>query len=80
MEWLTREPEKRSDPRLIFPQAKSVIVVALNYYTGHGHDVDADKGKISRYAWGDDYHEVVEEKLAKIDGFLRQYGGVQKCY
>ena len=63
MEWMKREPEKRSDPRVLFPTARSVIVVALNYYTSHEHENRSDSGKISRYAWGDDYHDVLKEKL-----------------
>lgn len=63
MAWLEREPEKRIDPRLIFPEAKSVISLAVNYYTPLQHVAD---GKISRYAWGEDYHDVVKEKLAAL--------------
>jgi len=63
MAWMEHEPEKRSDPKLLFPEARSVIVLALNYYTPYEYDNDADSGKISRYAWGDDYHDVVKEKL-----------------
>lgn len=63
MSWMEREPEKRSDPRILFPPAKSVIVVALNYYTPHKHGNDPNAGKISRYAWGDDYHDVLKGKL-----------------
>jgi epoxyqueuosine reductase len=37
-------------------------------------------GRVARYAWGDDYHDVIAEKLAKVDDFLRQFGGKQKCY
>jgi epoxyqueuosine reductase len=37
-------------------------------------------GRIARYAWGDDYHRLIEKKLAAIDQFLRQRGGRQKCY
>ncbi len=66
MAWMEREPEKRSDPRLLFHGARSIIVVALNYFTPHLHQSDADKGKISRYAWGDDYHDVVREKLTEL--------------
>lgn len=64
MAWMAREPDKRVDPRLIFPEARSVIVVALNYYTPHEHV--AAGGKISRYAWGDDYHDIVREKLREL--------------
>lgn len=71
MQWLEREPEKRSNPNLIFPEAKSVIVVALNYFTPHEHEEDSEKGKISRYAWGDDYHDVLKEKLRELLSFIK---------
>jgi epoxyqueuosine reductase len=71
MKWLEREPEKRINPSLIFPKAKSVIVVALNYFTPHEHEVNSDKGKISRYAWGDDYHDVVGEKLRELLNWIK---------
>lgn len=70
MSWLEREPEKRTDARLIFPGARSVIVVAVNYFTDHDHDRSSDKGKVSRYAWGDDYHDIVREKLAELLEFM----------
>ena len=41
---------------------------------------DAATGKIARYAWGDDYHEVMLEKLQKLSAFLSEHGGTQKCY
>ena len=66
MAWLAREPEKRLDPRLIFPDAKSIVVCALNYFTPHEHINDPGSGKISRYAWGDDYHDVVRERLHQL--------------
>src|SRR2546423_13328 len=85
MKWMERDPAQRADPRLFWPQARSVIVVALNYYTPHEHAVrtthatvstgsDSDRikggagvsgatGKVSRYAWGDDYHDILAGKL-----------------
>ena len=71
MQWLAREPEKRKNPALIFPEAKSVIVVALNYYTPHEHEESDEKGKVSRYAWGDDYHDVLKEKLRELLAFIK---------
>ena len=71
MKWMEREPEKRADPRLIFEDAKSVVVVALNYFTPHEHEEDDSKGKVSRYAWGDDYHDVVKEKLRELLAFIQ---------
>ncbi|HVS80889.1 MAG TPA: tRNA epoxyqueuosine(34) reductase QueG [Pyrinomonadaceae bacterium] len=66
MGWMARDPEQRADPRKIFPDARSVVVVASNYYTPHAHSDHPDTGKVSRYAWGDDYHEVVGEKLRAL--------------
>ena len=71
MAWLAREPDKRSDPRLLFPEARSVIVVLLNYYTDHQHEESTEKGKLSRYAWGDDYHDVIGEKLQDLLAWIR---------
>jgi epoxyqueuosine reductase len=63
MAWMARNPELRTDPRKLFPAARSVVVVAKNYYTPTAHTNDAGTGKVSRYAWGDDYHEIVAGKL-----------------
>lgn len=71
MAWLAREPDKRSDPRLLFPEARSVIVVLINYYTDHQHEESIEKGKLSRYAWGDDYHDVIGEKLQDLLAWIR---------
>ncbi len=71
MRWMERDPEMRSDPRKLFPEARSIVVVALNYYTPHEHEEDTAKGKISRYAWGDDYHDVVKEKLWQLFGWIQ---------
>lgn len=71
MTWMTREPEKRTDPKMIFSDAKSVVVLALNYFTPFEHSETDTKGKISRYAWGDDYHEVVKEKLRELLTWIR---------
>ncbi len=71
MAWMERAPEKRSDPRVLYPKAKSVIVVALNYFTPHQHKSDANTGKISRYAWGEDYHDVVREKLIELLSWIK---------
>ncbi|MGI8670261.1 MAG: tRNA epoxyqueuosine(34) reductase QueG [Aridibacter sp.] len=71
MKWLEREPDKRSDPKILFPEAESIVVLAMNYYTPHEHEEDKTKGKISRYAWGDDYHDVVKEKLWELFNWLQ---------
>src|SRR2546430_7914348 len=82
MNYMARGEKKRRDPQKILTGAKSIIVLALNYFQGEAtpKGFGAATGKIARYAWGDDYHEVIEAKLEKIDIFLRQLGGAQKCY
>lgn len=66
MAWMARDTERRTDPRQLLPGARSVVVVALNYYTPHRHTGEPGTGKISRYAWGDDYHDVLGEKLRAL--------------
>ena len=80
MNYMQRGEEKRCDPQLVLPGAKSVIVLALNYFTDDSARLDPARGVIARYARGDDYHEVINTKLHKIDNFLRALGGRQKCY
>ncbi len=63
MSYMERNLEKRKDVRLILPDAKSIISLGMNYYTGHQHSNDEDFGKVSRYAWGKDYHLIIWEKL-----------------
>ena len=71
MSWMARDVHKRIDPREIFPQARSVVVIALNYFTPHQHQQNPATGKVSRYAWGDDYHDVVKEKLLSLLSWVR---------
>ncbi len=71
MEWMARDPERRTDPRQLLADARSVVVVALNYYTPHQHPDDGATGKISRYAWGDDYHDVMGDKLKNLLAWIR---------
>ena len=66
MEWLSRNIAKRIDVREILPSARSVIVVARNYYTPHLHADDPGHARISRYAWGRDYHNLRPKKLKKL--------------
>ncbi len=70
MGWMEAGAAKRSDVRRVLPGARTVIAVAKNYYTGARHDTGAGSGKISRYAWGDDYHDVLGVKLRELREWL----------
>ena len=72
MGWMERGVERRTDPRELLPGALSVVAVALNYFTPHEHAAGEGKGKISRYAWGDDYHDVLGEKLKALLESVRE--------
>ena len=72
MGYMAREPEKRADPRLLLPSARSVVCVALNYFQPDKHSDDPAIGKISRYAWGDDYHDVLRDKLKLLLAWLEE--------
>jgi epoxyqueuosine reductase len=83
MRYMERGEERRCDPQKILPGAQSIIVVALNYFQSDAIRCSrqtAATGKVARYAWGDDYHDVMAVKLGKIDDFLGEFDGRQKCY
>jgi epoxyqueuosine reductase len=86
MGYLARGEEKRREPQKILPGAKSIIVLALNYFHSEPEwrlaqaEKPGLRGRIARYAWGDDYHELIDARLRKLDNFLREFGGTQKCY
>lgn len=72
MSWMARDVEKRLNPRELFPEALSIVVVALNYYTPDQHQENSSTGKVSRYAWGDDYHDVLKKKLESLLAWIRE--------
>ena len=72
MRWMARDPEMRADPRKLFPAARSVVVVTKNYYTAHEHTDDPATGKVSRYAWGDDYHDVIGAGLRSLLAAIKE--------
>ena len=68
MAWMANP--KRQDVKSLMPEARSVIAVALNYYTPHQHSDNPEDGKISRYGWGRDYHKVMGKKLKALSHWL----------
>ncbi len=64
MSWMERHFDERLDPRKLVPGAKSVISVVLNYFPNEGQRADAPK--ISKYAYGRDYHKVIRGKLKRM--------------
>ncbi len=71
MQWMERETEKRADPYIVFPQVRSIICVAMNYFFPEKHSENPGTGKISRYAWGDDYHAIMTERMEKLLDFIK---------
>jgi len=81
MGWMARDPARRSDPRLVLPGCRSVVVLALNYYPGPRPPGPAQpSGRIARCAWNDDYHDIVLPRLRAMAASLEELGGTQKCY
>jgi epoxyqueuosine reductase len=75
MAYLGRTRRVRSDVRHILPTAQSVIVTATNYNTPRPYSTEIDDpgvAKIARYAWGDDYHEVVLRRLNALWLWMRK--------
>jgi epoxyqueuosine reductase len=67
MGYLTRDPEKRLSPQSTFPPATSVLTLAVSYYQGPFPEKPGPGfGRVARYAWGRDYHTVMQERLAQF--------------
>ena len=80
MHYLHRQLPQRLDPRQILPDARSVVVIGLNYHTPQPLSLaqqEAGRGWISRYAWGEDYHGVLGEKLEQLDAYLKNEAGAE---
>ncbi len=77
MAWLERDPSRRSDPGRVVADARSVIVLALDYDSDAPRTATAmaeagvGSGWISRYAWGDDYHDVAERRLRSFSAAVQ---------
>jgi epoxyqueuosine reductase len=76
MAWLARNPDRRTDARKVLPEARSLVVVGLNYYQPHppaGY-------RIAKYALGADYHDVILARLKELCVVMASLGGEQKPY
>ena len=77
MAYLTSQVARRGDLRAAFPWARSVLAVGLQYDTPHPYSTEAPPGRgwIARYAWGDDYHDVMKALLDRLVERLRGEAG-----
>ena len=73
MAWMARTAEKRADVRNVVPGARSVVMTATLYNTDrpYSQELPADVARISRYAWGDDYHDVLRTRLEALLSWMR---------
>ncbi|MFL5106789.1 MAG: tRNA epoxyqueuosine(34) reductase QueG, partial [Xanthobacteraceae bacterium] len=84
MDWLARDPDRRADPQTLWPQVRSIIMLGLNY--GPAGDplrilTRPERGAISVYAQGDDYHDLIKSRLKAIARWLvARAGGEVKVF
>ncbi|TKC02509.1 tRNA epoxyqueuosine(34) reductase QueG [Pedobacter cryotolerans] len=69
MAYMANHFDKRLDPRLLVDGAKSIVSLTLNYFTDQ-QQADINAPKISKYAFGTDYHTVIKEKLQELMAFI----------
>jgi epoxyqueuosine reductase len=70
MDWMARREKERGDPRRILSGARTMISLLAEYSTDPPEESRRWIGRISRYAWGSDYHRVLGRRLAKLVRFL----------
>ena len=80
MDWLARDPQRRVQPRGLWPEARSVVVLGINY----GPDIDPldqlrhkDRAAISVYAGGKDYHDVIKQRLKTLGRWMHAESGAE---
>jgi epoxyqueuosine reductase len=76
MAWMARQPERRTDPTLVLPEARSIIVLGANSWQPQ----PSRDYKVATYALGGDYHDVLLQKLEQLCDALGPYGGVHRPY
>ncbi|MEZ4315918.1 MAG: tRNA epoxyqueuosine(34) reductase QueG [Myxococcota bacterium] len=74
MGWLERTAEVRMDPRVRMPEARSVVVLGLGHAWRVPPDPGGRTGRVARYAWGRDYHNLIGKRLKKLGSALRSEG------
>lgn len=72
MSYMEDPDAQRADPRVYLPWARSIVVVGLSYYTAHPLSTDPQRGAISRYAWGANYHREVRARLETLRDRMRE--------
>lgn len=71
MSWMTKTAAKRKHPALLLHGIRSIVSLGMNYYTDDRPDDKPGQGRIARYARGEDYHRVLEERLESLAAFLK---------
>ena len=71
MAYMANHFDKRLDPRVLVPGAKSVVSLLLNYHTEE-KQTDVEAPKIASYAFGEDYHNIIKDKLKELMNFIHQ--------
>ena len=73
MKWMENRSEERGNIHKYFPEARSVISVGMNYYTGIKQEDLKSDYKFSNYAWGDDYHIILKDKLFSLLSWIKEF-------
>ena len=71
MAWMARDPDRRAHPQIVLPGCRSIISVGMNYDTGLRAIEGRGHGRIARYAWGKDYHDVLSDRLVLLENKVR---------
>ncbi len=75
MEYMKREPSRRAHPEASLSSARSVISLAVNYWHPDDPRPEAASGKVAKYAYGADYHDVIGKMLKDLARFVSEEGG-----
>ncbi len=75
MDYMKRDTPRRADPRRTLASARSVISLAVNYHHPEDDKPGQPVGRVAQYAYGEDYHELIQKKLRALADFVIKAGG-----
>jgi epoxyqueuosine reductase len=79
MRYFAERRDAYRNPNLVLGGVKSVLMLGMNYRTVEPIEAEAGQGRVSRYAWGDDYHELIRERLDRLADCFRELVPAGQC-
>jgi epoxyqueuosine reductase len=79
MDYMEKNWKRRARPEELLPGVRSVIALAMSYYNGERPEIGEGEGRVARYAWGKDYHKLIEKRLDSLVRYMEAFAPEVRC-